>query len=413
MSREPLAAARRRSSPILAVGLFTALATLCGVSAPIGAQGAKPTSPVAEPPAPPPQLPTDGPAGRPPRGALSRNEPRIWDVSFTCWLLAYSATKGENKPLRLAENALLLPVAILDTFGQVDQSSIRTRVALNGQELGVVPHELKQVPGGMSNIEVDTHGHTGQHMSCQFFWRAQSWNSALDEVLASRTPWPREWPADATPWLAPQPYIESDDPIFAQFVKEQAGDQLHSVGVHIAAKELVKAALKQPRSVRSSGLVRSSGGKICGLELQGAKGMALTGQGSSHDLACLCVAVLRAAGIPSRVTVGAFDRPDGDSVLVSWCEYYLPDSGWVPFLPDDLRGKASSLDSSRAWSNFGTLKELNMVVPIAHGYLPSGIAAPPVKLPALWGWRSAGEIVNGALEEYIAITVTSRGRGQP
>lgn len=355
--------------------------------------------------------PTPGvPAGRPPRGALSRREGRIYDIELAATIYATGTVKGVADPLVLAQNSIEIPLTILDTFSQVDPTSIRGSLSVNTNMVPGANAQVGELRRGVSAVKVESGPVTCQNITAQFAWRAASWSSVLDEAMAARTAWPQSWPDDAQQWLSPQPWIESDQQIFSDFVARTSQGNLHGVSVHIAAKELVKATLLNVRAVRSTGIIYDEARVIRGLEIRGAKRMAETGEGSSHDLACLCVAVLRAAGIPSRVNVGIIDPDKHAPYFVTWAEYYLPNSGWVPFLPDDLRGKASSLDSALAWKNFGTVKDLNLVVPVSHWILPEGIAAAPVELPALWGWRSAGSIQPCTMREYTRLQVTSRGR---
>ena len=350
------------------------------------------------------------PAGRPPRGALSRREGRIYDIEFNATIYAAGTVKGVADPLVLAQNSIEIPLTMLDTFSQVDPASIRAGLSINNHPVPGASVQIGELRRGVSAVKVESGAVTCQNIAAQFAWRAASWSSVLDEAVAARTAWPQSWPDDAQPWLDPQPWIESDQQIFGDFVQRTAQGNLHGVSVHIAAKELVKATLLNVRAVRSTGVIYDATRVIRGLDIRGAKRMAETGEGTSHDLACLCVAVLRAAGIPSRINVGIIDPDRHAPYFVTWAEYYLPDSGWVPFLPDDLRGKATSLDSSLAWKNFGTVKDLNLVVPVSHWILPEGVPAAPVELPALWGWRSAGAIQPCTMREYTRLQMTSQGR---
>ena len=94
---------------------------------------------------------------------------------------------------------------------------------------------------------------------------------------------------------------------------------------------------------------------------------------------------------------------------MSWAEFYLPDVGWVPFDPMEMRGKVRSLDVRRPWPDFATMKELNERIPLAYHFVPPATVQSPQN-PAVWGWdpRPGGD---PSSEQQIRFQISSRGRG--
>jgi hypothetical protein len=177
---------------------------------------------------------------------------------------------------------------------------------------------------------------------------------------------------------------------------------------YLAAKEIVRYCINNFQ-VTGSMNRRGDGGVLRGMEVIGASKAAAQGKGTAHDLACLCVATLRAAQIPARVIVGIQENQRQVNEFCSWCEFYLEGAGWIPFDPDVMRGKGiRHLKVDAAWPEFGTLDDLNCRIPLAFNFIPPSTQAPG--LPAVWGWdpRPGGD--PGA-QPSIMLSTTSRGRG--
>jgi hypothetical protein len=51
-----------------------------------------------------------------------------------------------------------------------------------------------------------------------------------------------------------------------------------------------------------------------------------------------------------------------------WGEYALPNAGWVPFVPERMRGTIQGLSPEVTWQGLGTLPWLNRRVPIAYNF---------------------------------------------
>jgi transglutaminase-like putative cysteine protease len=53
------------------------------------------------------------------------------------------------------------------------------------------------------------------------------------------------------------------------------------------------------------------------------------GKGVCQDFAHLMIAVLRSFGVPARYVSGYLHRPNKESESHAWCEFWLPERGWV------------------------------------------------------------------------------------
>jgi hypothetical protein len=313
-----------------------------------------------------------------------------------------------------------VPIIAQSTFSVVDPSSVTAQLFVQGQPARAMKDRVtwvQQLPFGMAAMGIAVGDVSGQSLRWNVTWRVQVWNSRLDEAAAAAITWPHEWPAEVRHSLAPQPGIESDAPEFRQFVERVSEGRLRQVTPYIAAKELVRATIRSFRAVDMTGL-RQENGFTRGLVLQGAYAAMQNGQGSVHDMAAACVAVLRAAGIPARVVVGMADLPGGSSGqtrtrLLTWGEFYLPSAGWVPFDPAKLRGSGNALPAAdRPWPNFGNWDELNQRVPLSYTWSTPAPGASSLPYPAVWAWSGSGYTVDGITQDSIGLQMVGRGRGQ-
>jgi hypothetical protein len=360
------------------------------------------------------------PSGRPPIGPLERYEPRVYDFTFDVTLTSlWQYDLSLQRDYRLADAPIVMPVIFQGTYSTVHSDSLRARLWLEGREDTSLVNRTRLDDGfpfqtRLAVIPVEQFG--GKTLRWQLAYRIQSWSSRLrSETQAASVAWPREWPEEVRDGLQPQMFIESDDPLFAGAVVKASAGKLRLVPPYYAAKDLVRYCINQ---IRLSGNGKNMGnlGTLRGLELVGARQAANEGIGGPHDLVCVCVAVLRAAGIPARPVIGVEKQKSSLGGLkqagpefVSWAEFYLPEAGWIPFDPVEMRGKGvRSLDVRRPWPEFGTMDDLNRRIPLAYHFIPPATLEVPV--PAVWGWdpRPGGD---PGSEPQIRFTIVSRGRG--
>jgi hypothetical protein len=249
----------------------------------------------------------------------------------------------------------------------------------------------------------------GQSVRWKIGYRTQVWSSKIDDVKAAQIAWPKEWPKEALDGLQPQMYIQSDDPIFKQTVDNITKGRLRMVAPYLAVKDIVRFCLNEIQ-VTGSANFRDEHNVLRGMNVTGASKTMANKLGSPHDLVCVCVAMLRAAGIPSRAVIGAYEDEKNFGEFATWAEFYLPECGWIPFDPYVMRGKGyRTLDIRKPWPEFGTMEDLNRRVPLSFHFLPTATIESP-RDPAAWGWDPRPGRDYGS-NQQIYIDITNRGRG--
>lgn len=353
------------------------------------------------------------PSGRPPVGPLSRHEPRIYDVSFGVNIVPITAMGDPT--LHLKDTPIVMPVIYQGTFSRVDPDSVDGRVLL---DTGAATNLERKVeddrPFYTHHLVMTVPEYVGQSLRWRVSMRTQSWSSRLDDARAAAIPWPRTWPDEVQDGLKPQMYVDPDADVFQQAIERNGGhDALHTVTPHLAAKQVVAFCLNNVM-VDGSDEVRNRFGLLQGMRVQNASKTAEIGRGSEHDLVAVCVAMLRAAGIPARPVVGMERDEEGKETLVSWAEFHLPDAGWVPFDPVEMQGDGvHRRPVNQPWPHFGTMDELNERVPLSyHFHPPAPVEA--LDAPGLWGWRPNPPLDSRRhrLETQVEMQMISRGLGR-
>ena len=213
-----------------------------------------------------------------------------------------------------------------------------------------------------------------------------SWSSQFDDAAALQIPWPKSWPAAVSGMLQPSALIESADSIITDTVTSLTQGQVKSVPPVQAAKLIIQDACRRFK-VTEPRMLYSSSGQLRGILVQGAAAAAKAGEGTPADLACICVAMLRAAGLPARpvIGLGSGNRDTLDEFGV-WAEVFMPDCGWIPFDPDMLRQQAiATLDPRQPWEYFGTMPQLQNRIPLAWEFA-SDEGRKAYDAWALWSW---------------------------
>ncbi len=368
------------------------------------------------------------PSGRPPVGPLQRTEPRVYDFTFDVTLTTlFQYNALDQRSYNLADAPIVMPVIFRGSYSAVAADSLRARMWLGPGEDTTLSQRTRLDDGFPFHTQLavlPVPAFRGKTLRWQLGYRVQVWSSRMtNEAAAASIPWPREWPAEVRDGLTPQKFIESDNAVFAETVQRVSNGQLRMVPPYLAAKDLVRHCINEIR-LSGDGVNRGNVGVLRGLEMSGALATVSSPSpiGSPHDLVCVCVAILRAAGIPARPVIGVEKLSDRDRLkkrgntknrpeFVSWAEFYLPDVGWIPFDPVAMRGKGvRSLNVRRPWPEFGTMKGLNRRIPLAYHFIPPASVETPQN-PAVWGWdpRPGGD---PSSEQQIRFTVLSRGRGQ-
>lgn len=351
------------------------------------------------------------PAGRPPTGPLERIKPRAYDITFEVAIDSKTLLDPQiGGKWSLKDAPIVMPIAFQSTFSRVNPDSLWAKLWYGTTEDLTLNQRTRLDPGMPFNTHlavIPIPSFTGQSLRWQIGYRAQVWSSKIDDAAAARITWPREWPAEVQDGLAPQTFIESDDPLFAETVERVSEGKLRLVPPYLAAKDLIRHCINNIQ-VTGDGIAFRELRLMEGLELDGALAAARTGRGSPHDLVCVCVAMLRAANIPARPVIGMWKKAEGKTRFRSWAEFYLPGAGWIPFDPDELRGKGiRSKDVHMHWEEFGTMDDLNRFIPLSFHFIPAASVQSP-DYPALWGWdpRPAG---TPNVQQTIILQMNSRG----
>jgi len=370
------------------------------------------------------------PPNRPPVNALHREEPKKYDVSFSITLqtVAHIADLAQRGVFQFDEAPVVFPIIYMGQY---------SRVFLNPEPYGRMLHDAAPVDARYMNMGVEENKPFNTHLlrmvsprfrgialKFTFQFQTQTWNAQINEQAAQATKWPRDmkWPDEVLDGLKPQTMIESDNAIFREILQRvYSTEAMATMPPYMLAKGIVANVLNNFQ-VSGQGVTRGGVGEMRGLVMRGALATVTNPDamnrwvGSEHDLVCVCIALLRAANIPARAVIGAHEKltSGGKTVpeLISWAEFYLPDSGWVSFDPNAMRGNGSGRyqNMTAAWPDFGTMDELNERVVLSYHFIPPAAVVVPGNY-ALWGWdpRPAQQ---PSYEQAITIQITDRGRGE-
>ena len=260
-------------------------------------------------------------------------------------------------------------------------------------------------------------------LSVRASWPVIAFSSRIDEATAATIAWPRQWDPQAAPFLTPSPFIESDAPVFSDFVDSVSQGRLRKTPIYLAAKDLVRRTILEFRSVSGTTMVSQEAGFIRGYRVEGAVVATEALAGSPADLTCACIAVLRAAGIPARPVIGMdhgrnrkdnSKLPRGRTSMCVWAEFHLPGAGWVPFDPWQMRGQGLPQKNVRdAWRWFGSIDDMNRRVALGYDFAPYAFGVTP-DWPAGWTWRvNSRSFAPGQVTNVVSPILVSRGPVRP
>ncbi|MSR43735.1 MAG: hypothetical protein EXS15_00010 [Phycisphaerales bacterium] len=307
------------------------------------------------------------PEGRPPQGALHRMDSKLWEIKLSLELPDIHKNDAVGE-------ALLVPVSILDTWWQVDPRSFRAKVLCDSVPVApaLTPLTVTQNRFGDSRVEIPLPHFIENRVYAEVTWIVESWSCHLDEDAAARIGWPTTWPQEVERWRQASPSIDPADPQI-QALRSQVMQKLPAGTFPLhAAKEIVRTASRALLNAdHREG--HTSGVKTRGIPVWGVAQALSSNLGGEADVTCICVALLRAMGFPSRPVIGVIQneskrKSSGPSERFSmWGEVFIPEIGWVPFDPDAIRGGISITHPlNRAWDGFGSDADFNERVPITH-----------------------------------------------
>ena len=358
------------------------------------------------------------PEGRPPQGALARTESRKWEIKLSLELPSIHKD-GE------VSDALHVPVSLLDTWWQVDPRTFRAKVRCDSVPVPALstPLVVAQNRFGDSFVEIPLPSFIESRIYAEVSWIVEVWSCQLDEQAAAQIRWPTAWPQEVQRWQRASEGLDPDNPQI-QALRQQLVQSISNRTPPIyAAKEIIRAGSRALRNGdHREG--QTSGFKTRGIAMWGLA-QSLTSQiGSEADVTCICVALLRSFGFPARLVIGVTQNSRqqanaGPSErLTLWGEVFLPELGWVPFDPEEIRGGVSATHAvDLPWNGFGSDSHQDERVPISHEL---DIYSPKASDPSRTASFAAPARLKSKLEQpgqgptdiLIQTLIVSRGRGR-
>jgi hypothetical protein len=325
-------------------------------------------------------------------------------------------------PFDFKTAAIIFPALASTSTSKIVDGSTTAAFKVDGKTLTGNPTWINDTPGGGRYGKWELRDVKGRTMDMDFEFRCQTWETALDETIANKVPWPKapRWPSEAATSLGQQTvdlaggklaYIDPASPaIKALMDKWTSGKPANSIPPVPLAKFLAGRVLEnfQPSG---DGLLTSRTGLLMGFNLQGVEATLRAGRGSEHDINGVLCSLYRMAGLPARVVVGydvsksqgqgAGLGKQSEGELRSWVEFCAIDEtstdpktgktklAWIPV--DVIRMRRSSSKAGaleRPWKFFGTNDEADDVIPMAFHFHPPLDGAVSHGAPCLWGWMT-------------------------
>ena len=316
-----------------------------------------------------------------PEGPLQRSDARlhVFEFDVTLWQMP---EEGDAHPFTMN-------LIVDGPWGMVDPDTLRLTVHA-GNELVVEQQRADFAePDAQGSLTLTT------PLPKQPRWpvlvrvhgEAITFSSTLNESIAGRLPWPVAWPAEVRSALEPEPLIESDDAGIKAAVEATIGPTPQAWGPPLAvAKRLIQAACSN-FNVDGQHLMYGPKKTVRGINVRGATAALAAGGGSQADLTCLCIAVLRAAGIPARPVISIATKPGSrDDELVVRAVFFLPEAGWIPFDADQLRRRGvGSRKLTDVWRGLGDCPKLDDEVPLSWTFSPEQ-GAQAYEAWSCWSW---------------------------
>jgi hypothetical protein len=347
----------------------------------------------------------------PPRAVVMRHDPKLVDIELEVRLLVYgapiTAPNGTTPSLnlfRFPSIEVALPVITRTSWCDTDFTGLDARVAIDARESRLDRGQVyvKQGPGvqALLRFQGSVDMPSGQ---LQFFARysIQRWKLDIDRDAAARATWPREWPTWTRAYLGKGSGIDPTDAALREVATNAVDGGPRSTTPYVAAQAVVHAILKRWNATTGAASEFGPDGSLRGLRFSadGRYGIGV-GRGTPVELAATCVSALRAIDIPSRVVYGIVDgasareadrgrdrdRRRNTPVFRSICEFYLPDIGWIPFDPTEMRGHGAATQAANARvKGFAEVSDLELVLPLSFTPVPDGYER--ADRLAVWGWK--------------------------
>jgi hypothetical protein len=328
------------------------------------------------------------PQDNPPLYPLQRSNPKLHDVTLSVgipWNQAYPPRGGAVNPIRW-------PIVPRANWAFAVNAQPLVAELKNGQNFLKEANAwnlCKQLqPPGQWELPIPIAKRCYGSITFEVRIRMNCFSSQLDENAAATIGWPQQWQGDSKHYLEPSDFIESSNEIFSKAVLDALGEHKQSMSVHHAAKTIIRYCLQK---IKSDGQYEDrTRTNVRGLAVQGATKTVEGGFGTACDLVTVCVATLRAAGIPARPVIGMTNKDligtrTTQSRYLVWAEYALPNAGWVPFDPKRMQGTVDRVLLKDSWQGLGTMMFLNERVPIAFSFVAGGVQNAYDAIGP-WGW---------------------------
>jgi hypothetical protein len=368
----------------------------------------------------------------PAQPVVVRSEPKIREVRLEvgCYATKYpdaaNPIQDDSLPIggayRITSLSVAIPVLTRTSWCDTDFSALDARAYFDGREFKMDPARVytKPTTGIESMLRFDGTPPTPSVSEMRFLatYLTQRWKVTVDERAAARSTWPREWPEWTKRYLVGETGIDPNDQALKALAEQATQGGPRSASPFIAAKNAVFAIMARWKSMTGSSSELGPDKSLRGLQFSpnGVYGIGI-GRGTPVELATTCVTALRAIGIPSRVVYGLIvNQTRGGKSNANFrmiCEFYLPDIGWIPFDPVEMRGQgAGSRGAGATTKGFANVSDLEDVIPLAVKPVPDGFQR--ADRYAAWGWNlgPSSSIDAQYAISRIKLTDTSRGNGK-
>ena len=368
----------------------------------------------------------------PAKPIIVRSDPKIREVRIEvgCYSTKFAdaANPAQDDSLppggayRIPSLSVGIPVLTRTSWCDTDFTALDARAYFDGREFKLDPARVYSKPeGGVETIlrfEGEPPANPVNEMRFVATYLTQRWEVSVDEREAARATWPREWPSWTQRYLASETGIDPNDAAIKALAENATKGGPRSVAPFFAAKNAVAAVIGRWKSMTGSSSELGPDKSLRGLQFSpnGVYGIGV-GRGTPVELAATCVAAVRSIGIPSRVVYGIVlheSRSGKSNAIFRYiCEFYLPDIGWIPFDPVEMRGQgAATRAATGPVKGFANVTDLRDVVPLAVKPVPDGYQK--ADRYATWGWNlGSGASIDGLYAiSRIKLLDTSRGNGK-
>ena len=368
-------------------------------------------------------LSQSAPAGS---GAIVRTDPKITEVRLEVDLYSIVPTSvvtdsrvvGQSFHFRRVEMGV--PVLLRTSWCDTDFDKFTPLAWVDGMALRFDGSKVfKRPASGQQAIlafDLDTGRNDFAQLRTQATYLVQRWDVSVDERAAAAVTWPREWPAETQAFLGREFGVNPDDEAIKSLAAGASPGGPRAVTPFVAARNAVGAVLSRWKSLTGSSGERNPDRSLRGFAFStGSWGLA-AGKGSAVELNATCVAAIRSMGIPSRMVHGLrTEAGSNDKSRVEFhtiCEFFLPDTGWVPFDPLEMRSNGAATKAGIApIKGFANVTDLRKVLPLAYTLLPEGYQK--ADRYALWGVRfGPGTVDSDGATSRMLLSETSRGNGK-